>query len=155
MKTTITAVALIILLWSCSEKNDPGSDTRPLNEELQGRWRLVSETRSGSYDNSRYQGLATDFIEYRADGKAYSEFQGQAGLSYNQQVNNAEKTLRFQFLCTHPYYLSTYPCFTAPDCSKTAKVQFISVNLLVISQSFRDTTNGVVASLTIVDSLVR
>lgn len=155
MKTIIAIAALILLTWSCSEKNEPDFNTKPLNEQLLGRWRLLSETRSGSYENSVYKGLPSDYIEYRSDGKAYSQIQGQFGLSYNQQVDATAKTLRFQFLCTHPYYLSTYPCFTPPDCSKTAKVQFISDNLLVLSQSFRDTTNGVIASLTITDSLAR
>ncbi|MFN7689243.1 MAG: hypothetical protein ACK5OP_16065 [Sphingobacteriales bacterium] len=155
MKTIITIAAVLILIWGCNEKNEPGFDTKPLNEQLLGRWRLVSETRTGSYENSRYKGLPLDFIEYRADGRAYSEIQGQFGFSYNQQVNNSAKTLRFYFLCTHSYYLSTYPCLTPPDCAKTANVQFISDDLLVVSQSFRDTSNGVVASLTIVDSLVR
>jgi hypothetical protein len=155
MKTIITIAAVLILIWGCNEKNEPGFDTKPLNEQLLGRWRLVSETRSGSYENSRYKGLPSDFIEYRADGRAYSEIQGRFGFSYNQQVNTSTKTLRFYFLCTHPYYLSTYPCLTPPDCSKTANVQFISDDLLVLSQNFRDTSNGVIASLTIVDSLVR
>lgn len=155
MKNVLAFTMLTILSWSCGEKNDPTVDKKPLNEQLLGRWQLISETRSGSYENSVYKGLATDFIEYRTDGKAYSELQGQFGLSYNQQVDATAQTLRFQFLCTHPYYLSTYPCFTPPDCAKTAKIQFISAKLLVLTQSFRDTTNGVIASLTITDSLSR
>ena len=82
MKTIIAITAVLLLVWGCNEKNEPGFDTKPLNEQLLGRWRLISETRSGSYENSRYKGLPSDFIEYRADGRAYSEIQGQFGFSY-------------------------------------------------------------------------
>ena len=60
MKTIITIAAVLFLIWGCIEKNEPGFVTKPLNEQLLGRWRLVSETRSGSNQNSRYKGVQRD-----------------------------------------------------------------------------------------------
>jgi hypothetical protein len=54
MKTIITIAAVLFLIRGCNEKNEPGFDTKPLNEQLLGRWRLFFETRSTSYENFRY-----------------------------------------------------------------------------------------------------
>lgn len=157
MRTNRILVALSIIFLSCtkSENNPTNNVPEDINAKLRGRWYLTSETRSGTYENSTYKGLPSDYIEYRANGKAYSRIQGQYDISYDYQLNTANKAIFFQYITTHPTFMITQPCSSSPGCPRVANVKFISDKLLVLGNTFQDTTNGVVSTLTITDSLTR
>ncbi len=155
MRTNRILIVLTIILFSCNKNENNSSNSVPedINAKLQGKWYLSSETRSGSYDNSIYKGLPSDNIEYKADGKAYSQLQGQYGLFYDYNLNTTNRTILFQYISTHPQFITTQPCSSSPGCLRLAKVKLISDRLLVLDNTFRDTTNGIISTMTIIDSL--
>lgn len=150
-------IALSIIFFSCSKNENNSTNNVPedIDAKLRGKWYLTSETRSGSCENSTYKGLPSDYIEYRADRKAYSRIQGQYGSSYDYELNIANKTVLFHYITTNPMFMITQPCRTGSGCLRVAQLKFISDNLLVLGNTFRDTTNGVISTLTITDSLAR
>ena len=150
-------IALFLFIASCNknDKDISSNASKNIATKLRGEWHLISETRSGSFDNSTYRGLSSDYIEYRADGKAYSRIQGQWDLIYENNLDTVQKTMLFQYVSTHPHFMSTQPCAGSPGCPRVAKIKFISDHLLVLGNSFEETTNGTISSLTITDSLSR
>jgi hypothetical protein len=150
MKAIIIFALLLITCFSC--KKDSPKPVTLSDANLQGKWRLISETRSGSF-NARYEGLSTDYIEYKSDGKAYSFIQGQYGLIYTYNLNTTDKTLNFMYInhVNNP----PHPCTTSPGCPRLAHVNFFSKDLLLLGNTYLDTISGQVYTLTLVDSLTR
>ena len=147
---------MTLILFSCSKTEiNSVNAAEDIHAKLLGKWYLISETKSGSYDNATYKGLPNDYIEYRSDGKAHSRLQGQYDLTYDYSLNNINKTILFQYVDPHPYFMISQPCNTGPGCLRLAEIKFLSNSLLVLGNTFRDTTNGVISTLIITDSLYR
>ena len=153
MKRHLIIISLLIIFFSCKKNSSKPATVSVTDADLQGKWRLISETRSGTYNNTSYIGLPTDFLEYKSDGKAYSFIQGQNGLIYSYNLNTIENTLNFMYIA----HLNNPPhaCTASPGCPRLAEVRFISTNLLVLSNTFRDTISGQPRSITIIDSLTK
>ncbi|MEJ7586020.1 MAG: hypothetical protein WKI04_00525 [Ferruginibacter sp.] len=155
MRTIRSLIILSIIFFSCkkNENKSTNNDTEDIITRLKGKWHLTSETRSGSYDHSTYEGIPSDYIEFMADGKVNSRIQGQWGLIFDYQLDAPNKTILFQYVTTHPIFLTTQPCNSNLGCLKIAHVKFISDKILVLGNTFSDTKNGVLNTLTITDSL--
>lgn len=155
MRITILFVTFCLMFYSCKKNEKLSSDSQTdLNTQLQGRWYLISETHSGIFSMFDYKALATDYIEYKANGKAYSNLQGQYDLVYDYQLNSGNNTMLFNYLQTQISFMPSIAC-TSPGCLRPAEIKFISDKLLVIGNTFYDPNNIVVEPLTVIDSLSR
>ncbi|MEP7373993.1 MAG: hypothetical protein ABI675_11425 [Chitinophagaceae bacterium] len=152
MKTMTIFILLVILFSTC--KKDSAKPMTVTAADIQGKWRLISETLTGTYDNKRYAGFPTEFIEYKSDRKAYSSLQGQGGLVYSYNLNPADNTLNFMYISTAPNLLAFFPCTGSPGCPRVAGIKYISKNLLVLGNTFRATgANGDKFEMILLDSL--
>jgi hypothetical protein len=126
-----------------------------LDEKLVGRWNLKSESLIDGNGFPLYRGTAYEYIEFKTDGKAYSNIQGQVGLIYPYQLNASNETMLFNYVQTSVSFLVNIPCAgPSGGCLRQAKIKYLSNNLLVLGNTFIDPNNPN-SSVTYLDSLSR
>jgi hypothetical protein len=151
MKYLKIFILLSVSINSCKKKDSSIS----LDEKLVGRWNLISESLIDGAGFPLYRGTASAFIEFKVDGKAYSNIPGQVGLIYPYQLNSSNETMMFNYVQTSVSFLANIPCADpSGGCLRQAKIKYLSNNLLVLGNTFVDPNNAN-SSATYLDSLSR
>ena len=89
MKTThfplLMAALFLMSTSSCKKDDETEMATDPMATKIQWIWRVenivVSDNLNGVERYSTYDGLPTDYVEFRGDGKMYTEYQGKRDTS--------------------------------------------------------------------------
>lgn len=90
---SLIIVALtVITTISCKKDDDKDVPTDPMAAKIQWKWQveniIVSENLSGVEQSITYDGLPTDYVEFRKDGKMYTEYQGKRDTADYQIVDH-------------------------------------------------------------------
>ena len=80
MKKVIPSAALIFLAIFCMEACKKSDNPQSTLQKVQSNWQLVSEIVnvhiSGQDNITTITGTSADYVDFRADGKVYSDIQG-------------------------------------------------------------------------------
>ncbi len=91
MKQSITLILLFALVtFSCKKDDKPGQTT---SQRIQHKWGVdsyVSNNHIGGIDDIETSpGSAQDYVDFRTDGKVYTQFAGEADITgYSVQGDN-------------------------------------------------------------------
>ena len=70
---------------SCDKDDEEEMGTDPMAAKIQWKWQVenivINENLSGVERYTTYDGLPTDYVEFRDDGKMYTEYQGKRDTS--------------------------------------------------------------------------
>lgn len=151
MKHLKIFILLSVCIISCKKKDSKIS----LDEQLVGKWNFISESLIDGAGLPLYRGKTYEFLEFKTDGKAYSNISGQVGLIYLYQLNSSNETIMFNYVQTSTSFLVNIPCAgPSGGCLRQAKIKYLSNNLLVLGNTFIDPNNAN-SSVTYLDSLSR
>jgi hypothetical protein len=81
-------LAAVVMVVSCDKKND-----KPVNNTLtkvQAKWKVNSIKFTYGEDDSTYTGVATDYIDFRTDGKVYTNVDNEKDTSLYSVVNDTK-----------------------------------------------------------------
>ena len=164
MKNIQVLFFLIVFLVSC-KKSDTNSNNQIDLTKLPGKWKFISESRTGDDKSDIRAEYETETLTYK-NGIAYSSIQGQIGSFYKYNLNSTDKSLSFLYMgpgCTNNCQFANR-LFWADVINNNnsslimeAKIQRLDDNYLIMGNTFTvyDTTVKKNFVVTVVDSLSR
>lgn len=164
MKNISVIVCLIVLLLSC-KKSDTNSSNQIDLTKLPGKWKFISESRTGDDKSDIRAKYETETLTYK-NGIAYSSIQGQFVYFYNYNINSTDKSLLFLYMgpgCTNNCQFANRLFWgdlinnNNSSLIMEAKIQRLDDNYLIMGNTFTvyDSTVKKNFVVTVVDSLSR
>ena len=163
IKAIVIASLITIIISSCKKNDSIDSNAVDLSK-LPGKWKFISESRTGDDNSSRRSQYESETLTYK-DGIAYSNIQGQLGSFYNYNLNSTNNSLSFLFTglggctnnCQHWNGAFWSDFVNNGGLIKEAKIHRLDNSFLIIGNTFTvyDTTMHKNLTVTILDSLSR
>jgi hypothetical protein len=81
-------IAAVVMAASCDKNNDkPANNTL---SKIQANWKVGSLHFTAGDEDSTYTGIATDYVDFRTDGKVYSNIANEKDTSLYSLVNDTK-----------------------------------------------------------------
>jgi hypothetical protein len=96
MKKTVLVLLAGAALFTACRKSD-STTSKTTQEKMLGKWSVVSQADSAYYNGAlhytMYTGVSTDYVDFRTDGKVYSNYQNQGDTSTYKVIDDSHFVL--------------------------------------------------------------
>lgn len=82
------ALAAVVMIVSCDKNNDKPANTTL--QKIQAKWNVGSVKLSAGGEDSTYTGIAADYVDFRTDGKVYTNVDNEKDTSSYSLVNDTK-----------------------------------------------------------------
>ncbi|TKK66993.1 hypothetical protein FC093_15970 [Ilyomonas limi] len=81
-------LAAVVMVVSCDKDNDKPANTTL--QKIQAKWNVTSIKLDAGEEDSTYTGVAADYIDFRTDGKVYTNVAGEKDTTAYSVVNDTK-----------------------------------------------------------------